>query len=90
MKKRKILITIIVAVFSAGMLCAVETKRIPESEFYHNMVFNIWIYQNGEFCTIEEAWEQDLLTKEQVALMAEYHKKAEEYIWEYWQAQLPE
>lgn len=52
----------------------------------------IWadINENGEFCTIEEAWEQELLTKEQVALIAEYHEKAEEDIREYYRAQLPE
>lgn len=79
-----------VAVFQPTMLCWVETKQVADSEFTHSSSFVIWIYHDGEFCTIEEAWEKELLTKEQVALMAEYHEKAVEYIREYWQAQLPE
>ncbi|MBP3568098.1 MAG: hypothetical protein J6J44_00500 [Lachnospiraceae bacterium] len=79
-----------IAVFESTMLCWVETKQVADSEFTHSSSFVIWIYHDGEFCTIEEAWEQGLLTKEQVALMAEYHEKAVEYIWEYYQAQLPE
>lgn len=79
-----------VAVFQPTMLCWVETKQVADSEFTHSSSFVIWIYHDGEFCTIEEAWEQGLLTKEQVALMAEYHEKAVEYFREYYQAQLPE
>lgn len=79
-----------VAVFQQTMLCWVETKQVADSEFTHSSSFVIWIYHDGEFCTIEEAWEQELLTKEQVALMAEYHEKAEEDIREYYWAQLPE
>lgn len=79
-----------VAVFQQTMLCWAETKYIANSEFTHSSSFVIWIYHNGEFCTIEEAWEHGLLTAKQVELMAEYHKKAEEYVWKYRQAQLPE
>lgn len=79
-----------VAVFQPTMLCWVETKQVADSEFTYSSSFVIWIYHDGEFCTIEEAWEQGLLTKEQVALMAEYHEKAAEYFREYYQAQLPE
>lgn len=79
-----------VAVFQPTMLCWVETKQVADSEFTYSSSFVIWIYHDGEFCTIEEAWEQGLLTKEQVALMAEYHEKAVEYFREYYQAQLPE
>ena len=75
-----------IAVFQSTMLCWVETKQVADSEFTHSSSFVIWIYHDGEFCTIEEAWEQALLTKEQVALMAEYHEKAVEYIREYYQA----
>ena len=60
-----------VAVFQHTMLSWVETKHVADSEFTHSSSFVIWIYHDGEFCTIEEAWEQGLLTKEQVALMAE-------------------
>ena len=76
-----------VAVFQPTMLCWVETKQVADSEFTYSSSFVIWIYHDGEFCTIEEAWEQGLLTKEQVALMAEYHEKATEYFREYYQAQ---
>ena len=79
-----------VAVFQSTMLCWVETKQVADSEFTHSSSFVIWIYHDGEFCTIEEAWEQGLLTKKQVALMAEYHEKAVQYIREYYQVQLPE
>ncbi len=79
-----------IAVFESTWLCVLSGKQVADSEFSHSSSFVIWIYHDGEFCTIEEAWEQDLLTKEQVALMAEYHKKAEEYIREYYRAQLPE
>ena len=93
-EKRKILITTkngdCIAVFQPTMLCWVETKHVADYEFIYSSSFVIWIYHKGEFCTIEEAWEQGLLTKEQIALMAEYHKKAAEYIREYYQAQLPE
>lgn len=73
-----------------GKLEVELTKQVADSEFTYSSSFVIWIYHDGEFCTIEEAWEQGLLTKEQVALMAEYHEKATEYIREYYQAQLPE
>lgn len=79
-----------VAVFQPTMLCWVETKQVADSEFTHSSSFVIWIYHDGEFCTIEEAWEQGLLTKKQVALMAEYHEKAVEYLREYWQSLMPE
>ena len=79
-----------VAVFQPTMLCWVETKQVADSEFSHSSSFVIWIYHDGEFCTIEEAWEQGLLNKKQVALMAEYHEKAVEYIREYWQTLMPE
>lgn len=73
-----------VAVFEHTMLCWVETKHIADSEFTHSSSFVIWIYHDGEFCTIEEAWEQGLLTKEQVEQMAEYHRKTEEYVRKYY------
>lgn len=79
-----------VAVFEPTMLCWVETKHIADSEFTHSSSFVIWIYHDGGFCNIQDAYEQGLLTGEQVELMAEYHKKAEDYVWEYRQAQLPE
>lgn len=79
-----------VAVFEATMLTAITTKRVAESEFTYSSSFVLDIYYAGEFYTIEEAYDMDLLTKEQVELIAEYHRKAQEYIWEYRQAQLPE
>lgn len=79
-----------VAVFQPTMLCWVETKHIADSEFTYSSSFVIWIYYDGEFCTIEDAWEQGLLSAEQVELMAEYHRKAYSYFLDYYQAQLLE
>lgn len=79
-----------IAVFESTMLCVVSGKQIADSSFSHSSSFVIWIYHDGEFCTIEKAWEQGLLNAKQVELMAEYHQKAEAYVWEYRQAQLPE
>ena len=78
-----------IAVFESTMLCWVETKTIADSAFTHSSSFVIWIYHAGELHTIEAAWEQGLLTKKQVALMAEYHENAVAYLREYAQAQMP-
>lgn len=68
-----------VVLFGAGVQQAVETKLIAGEEFTYNRSFALEVYQGGEFTILEQAYAHGLVSKEQVSLIAEYHRLAEEY-----------
>ena len=62
-----------VAFFVSGQTTAISSKTVAGYTFQHTSSFQIYVYDNGSFCTLEEAYTENLLTKEQIGLIAEYH-----------------
>ena len=47
---------------------------IAGEEFEHSTPFDLYAYKDGVFLTLAEAYEQGLISKEQIALIAECHR----------------
>lgn len=69
-----------VVVFNASPMSAITTKEIAGETFSYNVYFTLHVYYNGTFTTLEQAYGHGLISKEQVALIADYHRNAENYL----------
>ena len=62
-----------VAIFSPGITDAIwEINVAGESLMWHSG-FSISVYKEGKFCSLEEAYENGILTQENVKSIADYH-----------------
>lgn len=66
-----------VVYFESGPQGESETKWIAWRKFTYRYSFEIRVYCNGEFSTLEEAYADGLLSRKQVSLIADCHKQAE-------------
>ena len=69
--------TVIFCGSNLEMLC---TIKVADCEFTHGARFNIYVYNNGEFCDITEAYEKKLLSDGNIAELAKYHARFHAYI----------
>ena len=69
-----------IVIFMPGFLQANWTETIAGEEFTHSVIFGLKVFYNGEFLTLEQAYEQGLISKEQVSLIAEYHRNVQKNI----------
>ena len=67
-------------IFSPGLLTALQTIKVADQEFVYGRRFNIYVYNNGEFFDITEAYEKKLLTYDDVAELAKYHATFQAYV----------
>jgi len=63
----------VTVLFEAGMLAWIETKTIAGVEFTYSSSFGLWGYYNGSLYTLQEAYDNGYITKEQVAEAAANH-----------------
>ena len=54
--------------------------EIAGQEMLLGAPFEIWIYSNGEFIEIEDAYESQLITADDIAKITEYHNDFAEYL----------
>ena len=54
--------------------------EIAGQEMLLGAPFEIWIYSNGELIEIEDAYESQLITADDIAKIAEYHNDFAEYL----------
>lgn len=55
---------------------ALETKVIGGVEFSHMMYFSFYVYKDGEFISVEKAYEQGLISREGLVAAQKYHLEA--------------
>lgn len=55
---------------------AIETKAIGGVEFSHMMYFSFYVYKDGEFISVEKAYEQGLISREGLVAAQKYHLDA--------------
>lgn len=69
-----------VVFFNNGDIAAsvLSEIRVAESVFKHGSGFSLNVYRDGEIYNLEDAYENGILTKEQIAEIAEYHRICEE------------
>jgi len=67
-----------VVFFQAGQAQAVTEEVIAGQEFIFDRGFALWVYRNGEFMYLEQAYEDGYITKAQIKDMLEYHKSLNE------------
>ena len=60
-------------------LLAPETKTIAGYEFFYSSCFGLYCYKDGVLCSLQEAYDNGLLTKDDVGVLAERHRNASDY-----------
>lgn len=63
-----------VVIFMPGIMQVIHSVTVADEEFTYSVYFTLQVYYNGEFMYLDQAYEQGLISKEQVALIAEYHR----------------
>jgi hypothetical protein len=63
-----------VVFFQAGQAQYVKEEVIAGQEFIFDSGFALWVYRNGEFMYLEQAYKDDYITKTQIKDILEYHK----------------
>ena len=63
-----------VILFEPTMLAAVTTKTIAGCEFSHGSSFVIHAYSDGKLLSLEDAYNANIISADEVAEIAEYHK----------------
>ncbi len=71
----------VTVLFEAGMLTWIETKTIAGVEFTYSSSFGLWGYYNGSLYTLQEAYDNGYITKEQVAEAAANHSLLQRLIY---------
>lgn len=64
-----------VILFSGGVLPAVTEITVAGEEFTYGYIFSIWVYKDGVFLELKEAYERGWLIKENIADIAKYHRQ---------------
>jgi hypothetical protein len=64
-----------VILFCGGLLPSITELTVANERFIYSNVFSIWVYKNGEFITLEDAYAKGWLTDENIADIAEYHRQ---------------
>lgn len=64
-----------IAIFEHGVLCMEQTRTIAGVEISYGHPFYIYLYKDGRFIEIEDAYNDGLVHKETIEAIAEYHKK---------------
>ena len=67
-----------VVFFQAGQTQAVKEEVIAGQEFIFDRGFALWVYRSGEFMYLEQAYEDDYITKTQIKDILEHHKSLNE------------
>ena len=62
-----------VAIFYPGQLTAERTLEVAGVEITYGYFFNIYVYHSGTLCKLEEAYQNGLLTKENIEFIAKHH-----------------
>ena len=68
----------IVVFFVMGQAPSMTTKTIAGHDFIYGSSFSIWVYHDGDFTYLEDAYEDGYITKSQIKELAEYHKSLNE------------
>lgn len=67
-----------VVFFQKGQGQYVKEEVIAGQEFIFDRGFALWVYRNGEFMYLEQAYKDDYITKTQIKDILEYHKSLNE------------
>ena len=63
-----------IVLFAPGHLQGFRTENILGYEFEHGCSFTLYAYKDGQFLTLENAYENQWLSQEQIASIAEHHR----------------
>ena len=63
-----------IAIFNEGMTTAIEILDVAGVKIWNGNGFNIYIYRNGEFAKLEDAYQKGWIEKKHVESIAEHHK----------------
>ena len=66
---------------SSFVFDAYTFETIGNEEFYHVTSFLLLTYRNGEFLSLQDAYKQGLISAENIAQLAQIHRKMEETIY---------
>lgn len=61
--------------FIDSPLCVVTEIVLGDQTIMHGYGCTIWVYSDGELCTLEEAYYNGLLTDAHISLINQYHKE---------------
>lgn len=64
-----------IAIFYPGDLCMAQTRIIAGVEISYGYPFYIYLYKDGRFVEIEDAYNGGLVQRETIEAIAEYHVK---------------
>ena len=67
--------------FNATPLDMIETKTIAGQNLVHGSAFHIYVYRNGNFTKLEDAYAKGMLSAESVCDIAVIHMQHEEEIY---------
>lgn len=70
----------VVFFMSSAVLTGTKTIEIAGHEIHFNYRFNIWVYNDGQFYKIEEAYEKGLLDESNIARISKYHSEFQMYV----------
>ena len=68
------------AFFVAGDTATVKKITVDGEEFSYNYDWEIYVWKEGAFKTLQEAYDANWFTQTSLRLLAEYHKKATEQV----------
>jgi len=64
-----------VAIFSEGLTTAIEILDVAGVKIWNGNRFHIYIYRDGEFAELADAYEKGWIEKKHVESIAEHHKE---------------
>lgn len=67
----------------SGMLAAISGKTIGKSSFSHPQSFSLLAYKDGEFRSLEEIYDEGLISDESVAKAADTHREYSKIVYSY-------
>ena len=68
-----------VAIFAEAMTTATKVLDVAGVKIWNGNRFHIYIYRNGEFAELEDAYEKGWIEKKHVESIAEHHKNQLSY-----------
>lgn len=70
-----------IVLYMEGQTASHTIISVANSVFFHNCGFSIWVYCDNEAYTIKEAYENGLISAEDVETAAENHAIIDDYMW---------
>lgn len=64
-----------------GSQTGVSTQEIAGQKFIYPSAFLLWVYRDGSFMYLEDAYKDGYITKSQIKEMAKYHKSQYESLY---------